>query len=256
MPIITAPRGGGADPTANKLYPLYEVIVITIPALIALARGREDTGRYAKAKKAWPVRFLKPEHGVPHHDVYRRVISRIVPEEIERCFMNWVLAVKREYGREGGPGTLQGRGKAPRIVSAVAADYKVRPCRFAGNRVFPFSTGAEGPDRDTAFQGIRGPGEAFPLYPGRIPVFFEVPVYGRGAYRFELFRYVPGDMKGRPSVRRRTSGAGGLRKIRFRHTCTGNGPDRSGGGDGLRFFRCLLIRACTLPGYRLFFFHG
>jgi hypothetical protein len=49
----------------NKLYPLYGIIVITIPALISLARGREDTGRYAKAKKARPGRFLKPGHGIP-----------------------------------------------------------------------------------------------------------------------------------------------------------------------------------------------
>ncbi|MDR3356327.1 MAG: transposase family protein [Spirochaetaceae bacterium] len=63
------------------MYPLHEVIVITIPALIAPARGREDTGRYAKAKKARLGRFLKPGHGVPHYDVYRRVISRIAPRE-------------------------------------------------------------------------------------------------------------------------------------------------------------------------------
>ncbi|MDR3356332.1 MAG: ISAs1 family transposase [Spirochaetaceae bacterium] len=108
----------------NKLYPLYEVIVITIPALIALDRRREDTERYAKAKKARPGRFLKPEHGIPHHDVYRRMISRIAPEKTGGCFMNWVRAVKREYGREDGPGALQGRGKAPRIVSAWAAENR------------------------------------------------------------------------------------------------------------------------------------
>ncbi|MDR3356923.1 MAG: transposase family protein [Spirochaetaceae bacterium] len=64
------------------------------------ARGREDTGRYAKAKKARLGRFLKPGHGIPHHDVYRRVISRIAPEESGGCFMNWLRAIKREYGRE------------------------------------------------------------------------------------------------------------------------------------------------------------
>jgi hypothetical protein len=37
----------------NKLYPLYEVIVITILAVIALAQGWEDIERYAKAKKVW-----------------------------------------------------------------------------------------------------------------------------------------------------------------------------------------------------------
>jgi hypothetical protein len=35
----------------NKLYPLHEVIVITIPAVIALAQGWEDIEHYARAKE-------------------------------------------------------------------------------------------------------------------------------------------------------------------------------------------------------------
>jgi hypothetical protein len=106
----------GIRPPSNKLYPLYDVIVITILAVIALARGWDDIERYAKAKRAWLSRFLKLEHGIPHHDVYRRVISRIAPEEIERCFMNWVRAIRREYEREvadvksGGRNTVHRNG--------------------------------------------------------------------------------------------------------------------------------------------------
>jgi hypothetical protein len=47
----------------NKLYPLYEVIVITILAVIALAQGWEDIERYAKAKERWLRRFLKLDNG-------------------------------------------------------------------------------------------------------------------------------------------------------------------------------------------------
>ena len=39
----------------NKLYPLYEVIVVTILAVIALARGWEDIERYGKAKDSEEV---------------------------------------------------------------------------------------------------------------------------------------------------------------------------------------------------------
>jgi hypothetical protein len=84
----------------NKPCPLHEVIVITILAVIATAQGWEDIEWYGKAKKARLRRFLSLEQGIPHHDAYRRVMSRIKPEEIERCFMNWVRAVKKEYERE------------------------------------------------------------------------------------------------------------------------------------------------------------
>jgi hypothetical protein len=72
----------------NKLYPLHEVIVITILAVIALAQGWEDIERYARAKEAWRSRFLKLENGIPHHYVYRRVMTRLDSGEIEGCFMN------------------------------------------------------------------------------------------------------------------------------------------------------------------------
>jgi hypothetical protein len=35
----------------NKLYPLTEVIAITLPAVTAFAEGREDIETHAKAKK-------------------------------------------------------------------------------------------------------------------------------------------------------------------------------------------------------------
>jgi hypothetical protein len=112
----------------NKLYPLEEVIVI------AMAQGWEDIERYARAKEAWLRRFLPLEQGIPPHDVYRRVLIRIRPEEIEACFMNWVRAIKKEYEREiiaidgktvrghfkAGPG-----GKALHVVSAWAAQNRL-----------------------------------------------------------------------------------------------------------------------------------
>ncbi|MDR0599894.1 MAG: ISAs1 family transposase [Treponema sp.] len=113
----------------NKLYPLEEVIIITILAVIALAQGWEDIERYAKAKKDWLGRFLRLEHGIPPHDVYRRVMSQLKPEEVERCFMEWVRAIRKGYEREVAAidgKTVRGHfkpgegGKAFHVVSAWA----------------------------------------------------------------------------------------------------------------------------------------
>jgi hypothetical protein len=61
---------------------------------MALARGREDIELYGKPQKAW----LK--QGIPQHAVYRRVVNRLNPREIEGCFLAWVRAINPEKKRE------------------------------------------------------------------------------------------------------------------------------------------------------------
>ena len=118
----------------KKKYPLIEVIVITLLATMAFAQGWEDIERFGKAKKAWLSKFLKLEHGIPPHDVYRRVFCVLKPKEVERCFMNWVRAVKQNYDREviaidgktvrGSFNAVDG-AKAIHVVSAWATQNKL-----------------------------------------------------------------------------------------------------------------------------------
>jgi len=62
-------------PAINRKHPLTEVIAITILAVMSFARGWEDIERYGKAKRAWLSKFLKLEHGIPPHDVYRKKLK-------------------------------------------------------------------------------------------------------------------------------------------------------------------------------------
>jgi predicted transposase YbfD/YdcC len=113
----------------NKLYPLYEIIVITILAVLSFAKGWEDIQRYGEAKREWLSKFLELKHGIPKHDVYRRVFNVLNPELIESCFMNWVRAIKQNTEREiiaidgkTAKGSFNAEtGKALHIVSAWAA---------------------------------------------------------------------------------------------------------------------------------------
>src|SRR5215469_1322726 len=63
---------------------------------------------------------------------------------------------------------------------------------------FPFFRGIEGADRDAAFQGIYWLGQAFPFQLQGIFIFFEIAVYGCGAYLREFFSDVIGDAESRP----------------------------------------------------------
>jgi hypothetical protein len=60
----------------NKVCPLIEVIAITLLAVMAFAEG-------------W-LRKPPLENGIPKHDVYRRVFSRLKSEAAASCFMTWV----------------------------------------------------------------------------------------------------------------------------------------------------------------------
>ena len=52
----------------KKCYPLIEVIVITLLAVMAFTKAWEDIELYGKAKKAWLQQFLPLKHGIPKHD--------------------------------------------------------------------------------------------------------------------------------------------------------------------------------------------
>jgi predicted transposase YbfD/YdcC len=84
----------------NKIYPLQEVIAITLLAVLSFARGWEDIQRYGEAKIGWLSKFLKLENGIPKHDVYRRVFCALKPDAVKECFMSWVRAIKKDIKRE------------------------------------------------------------------------------------------------------------------------------------------------------------
>jgi predicted transposase YbfD/YdcC len=117
----------------NRKYPLYEIIAITILAVLSFAKGWEDIERYGEAKKTWLSKFLELKHGIPKHDVYRRVFTVLKPEIVEACFMNWVRAIKQKTARENiaiDGKTVKGAfnaeaGKSLHIVSAWATSNRL-----------------------------------------------------------------------------------------------------------------------------------
>jgi predicted transposase YbfD/YdcC len=118
----------------NKAYPLIEVIVITLLAVMAFAEGWEDIEKYGKAKEGWLRKFLPLENGIPKHDVYRRVFNRLKSEAVASCFMAWVRAIKRDIDREviaidgktvRGSFNTREEHKAIHLVSAWATENRL-----------------------------------------------------------------------------------------------------------------------------------
>ena len=94
---LTDPRCPDAP---NRQHLLMDILVIAVCAVIGGAEGWEDIEEYGKAQAAWFADLLDLPHGIPGHDTFRRVLSRLDPEELTRCFIAWTQALSEASGGE------------------------------------------------------------------------------------------------------------------------------------------------------------
>lgn len=76
----------------NKQHILVEIIVMAVCCTICGANGFTEIAVIANEKKAWFQTFLTLPAGVPSHDTFNRVLARLNPKAIQRCFVAWVQA--------------------------------------------------------------------------------------------------------------------------------------------------------------------
>jgi predicted transposase YbfD/YdcC len=83
------------DPRVDrgKLHLLLDILVIALCAVICGADTWVEMEAYGRAKEEWLKQFLPLPNGIPSHDTFARVLARLKPEELQRCFLNWIRAV-------------------------------------------------------------------------------------------------------------------------------------------------------------------
>ena len=92
---LTDPRCPHAP---NSRHLLMDILVLAVCAVISGAEGWEDIEEYGKSQAAWFADLLDLPHGIPGHDTFRRVLSRLDPEELTRCFIAWTNALSEASG--------------------------------------------------------------------------------------------------------------------------------------------------------------
>lgn len=84
----------------TKDHLLIDILAITILAVISGADGWVAIEAYGEAKYEWLKDFLELPNGIPSHDTFSRVFSRIEPEEFQQCFLSWVNSITKKLGVE------------------------------------------------------------------------------------------------------------------------------------------------------------
>lgn len=86
-----------SDPRIEKktCHNLFDIIAITICAVIGGADSWVDVEMYGKCKIEWLRGFLKLPNGIPSHDTFGRVFSIIDPKEFQDCFAKWIGAIAK-----------------------------------------------------------------------------------------------------------------------------------------------------------------
>jgi predicted transposase YbfD/YdcC len=76
----------------NKRHILVEIIAMAVCCTICGANAFTEIAVIANAKKDWFQSFLTLPAGIPSHDTFNRVLARVNPKAIQRCFISWVRA--------------------------------------------------------------------------------------------------------------------------------------------------------------------
>jgi predicted transposase YbfD/YdcC len=94
---LTDPRSFHAP---NQRHELLAILVIAVCAVICGAEGWEDIEEYGKAQADWFAEILDLPNGIPGHDTFRRVLSRLDPDELTQCFVSWTTVLSDLSGGE------------------------------------------------------------------------------------------------------------------------------------------------------------
>ncbi|MEJ2610914.1 MAG: ISAs1 family transposase, partial [Candidatus Thiodiazotropha sp.] len=78
---------------ANRQHELIDILVIALCGMLSAADDWVSIAEYGEAKKDWFAQFLSLPNGIPSHDTFNRVFSKLDPEQFMECFLKWVTSI-------------------------------------------------------------------------------------------------------------------------------------------------------------------
>ena len=86
-------------PGRNIMHLLVDMLAIAILAAICGADGWVEVAEFGRCKEPWLRTFLRLPNGIPSHDTFGRVFARLLPQQFERCFLNWTAHLAKQKSR-------------------------------------------------------------------------------------------------------------------------------------------------------------
>ena len=115
----------------KKLYPMSEILLTTLCAVISGAEGWQDIENFGKAKIDFLKKHLAFENGIPSDDTFRRFFRAIDPNKFQENFLNWVNSLNFKKGEIisiDGKSSRRSRDndqKALHLISAFASESRI-----------------------------------------------------------------------------------------------------------------------------------
>ena len=85
---------------AKITYPLFDVLFLTVCAVIAGASGWEDIEDFGEVHLDWLQKKGLFPNGLPVHDTIARIVSRLDPGQFRQCFIHWAQSVSARTSGE------------------------------------------------------------------------------------------------------------------------------------------------------------
>src|SRR5262245_2512084 len=77
---------------------LVDIVVLAICGIIADCDDWPEVVLFAQKRLAWFKRFLKLPNGVPSHNTFERVFSKLEPGALQSCCLAWLRAIADTMG--------------------------------------------------------------------------------------------------------------------------------------------------------------
>jgi predicted transposase YbfD/YdcC len=85
----------------TKEHLLLDMVTISLCAAICGADSWVDVEKFGTAKQLWFERFLELPNGIPSHDTFGRVFSRLDTGEFLTCLQNWLRSLHLSLKEQG-----------------------------------------------------------------------------------------------------------------------------------------------------------